>query len=249
MTGSGSIPPDPGGRVFLEEGMVLHRRAYRETSLLVDLFTAGHGRLRLIAKGARRGRNAPAQLLQPFVPVRLSWAGRGELPTLTGVEAAGSGFGLDGSALFCGFYMNELLLHLLPLHDPHPAVFRLYRDTLKRLHDPQGRETALRGFEAGLLEEIGYGLSLDREATAGQAIEPGKLYAYVVEQGPVEIAEPRADAVHGATLLGLKHKRLDDPAGLSEAKRLLRRVIHHYLNGRPLKSRDLFKPSGGNRSA
>jgi DNA repair protein RecO (recombination protein O) len=231
------------GRVLLQPAVILHRRAYRESSLLLDICTADFGRLRLLAKGVRRGRNPQSHLLQPFVLLRLSWVGRGELPVLTAAEPAGQAITLDGPALFCGFYMNELLLHLLPAHDPHPTVFRLYLETLRQLGTEASREKVLRFFEASLLEEIGYGLSLDREAH-GQNIDPAKAYAYVLDQGPVEAEESGAEAVHGSTLLGLKHKCLENPEELQEAKRLMRRVIQHYLNGRSLKSRDLFKAYG-----
>jgi DNA repair protein RecO (recombination protein O) len=235
-----STAAEDSGRVLLQQAVVLHRRAYRESSLLLDICTAAHGRLRLLAKGVRQGRHPRSHLLQPFVLLRLSWAGRGELPVLTAVEPAGPAISLDGPALFCGFYMNELLLHLLPPHDPHPAVFRLYLDALRQLGTSASHEKVLRIFETALLEEIGYGLSLDQEAE-GREIDPAKVYAYVLDQGPVEAEELAAEGVHGATLLGLKSGRLENPEALQEAKRLMRRVIQHYLNGRILKSRDLFK--------
>jgi DNA repair protein RecO (recombination protein O) len=236
---------DDSGRVLLTQAVVLHRRAYRETSLLLDVCSADHGRLRLLAKGVKRGKSPLAHLLQPFVMLRLSWAGRGELPVLTAAEPAGPGLSLDGTALFCGFYINELLLNLLPSHDPHPEVFRLYLETLRQLGSEASQEKVLRYFEAALLEEVGYGLSLDREAQ-GREIDPAKLYAYVVDEGPVAAeAAAAADAIHGATLLGLKRRNLENPEALQEAKRLMRRVVHHYLNGRTLKSRELFRAYGG----
>jgi DNA repair protein RecO (recombination protein O) len=236
---------EQSGRAVLEEAVILHRRAYRETSLLLDICSANFGRLRVLAKGARRGRTPQSHWLRPFVPLRLSWAGRGELPVLTEAEPAGKAIGLAGTALFCGFYMNELLLHLLPSHDPHPEVFRLYLSALRRLGAEPCQEKVLRLFEAALLEAIGYGLTLEREAQ-GQAIDPAKLYAYVLDQGPIEadVQSTTEEAVHGSTLLGLRRGRLDEPGQLREAKRLLRRVIQQHLNGRSLKSRDLFKAYG-----
>jgi DNA repair protein RecO (recombination protein O) len=228
------------GRVLLDEAVILHRRPYRETSLLLDVFSKAHGRLRLLAKGAKRGRSPQSGFLQPFRRLRLSWSGRGELPVLTGSEPIGDPIPLDGTALFCGFYLNELVLHLLASHDPHPEVFRLYLDTLDQLRPEAGRERVLRLFEVSLLEEIGYGLSLDREAE-GRDIDPAKTYTYVLDEGPVAVAGPVPEAVRGATLLGLGRRRLDSPEQLREAKHLLRRVIQHHLNGRSLKSRELFK--------
>jgi DNA repair protein RecO (recombination protein O) len=228
------------GRVFLQDGFVLHHRNYRETSLLLDILTPDFGRFRLLAKGARRRATGLSHLLQPFSPLSLSWAGRGDLPVLTGAEPKGPGMGLEGLALFCGFYLNELLLHLLPIRDSHPEVFRLYQAALHELRADVHKERVLRYFEAALLEELGYGLSLDSEAVAGRRVEPEKLYAYVVDQGPMETAESTPDSVHGSTLLGLKRKTLEGRTELTEAKRLMRRLIHHYLDGKPLKSRELF---------
>jgi DNA repair protein RecO (recombination protein O) len=247
MNGTAHGGPEDRSRVWLEDAVILHRRAYRETSLLLDAFSVNSGRLRLLAKGVKRGRTARSHLLQPFVRLRLSWSGRGELPIMAAAEPGDGAVHLDGAGLFCGFYMNELLLHLLPLHDPHPEVFRLYLDALERLGTEECRENILRCFEVGLLEELGYGLSLERDAAGGQAIDPAKTYAYVIDQGPIE-ADAGMDSVHGSTLLGLRQKRLGSPDELQEAKRLMRRVIHHYLNGRPLKSRDLFKQFGTART-
>lgn len=226
----------------LEDAVVLHRRAYLETSLLVDAFAAGSGRVRLLAKGAKRGKTPTC--LQPFAALRLAWTGRGELPTLTRAEPGPASFHLDGAGLYCGFYLNELLLHLLPPHDPHPEVFGLYLLALQRLESDQDREQVLRDFETGLLEAIGYGLELEREADSGQPIDPGKAYDYAVERGPVATATAGTDTISGATLLGLGRRRLDTPEQRTEAKRLLRRILNHYLNGRRLKSRDLFKQPG-----
>jgi len=233
--------PDFHGRISLQNGFVLHRRAYRESSLLLDVFTLDFGRLRLLAKGARKSKKGLHSLLQPFVRLRLSWAGKGDLPVLTSAESAGTGVELGGLKLFCGFYMNELLLNFLPSRDPHPEVFHLYRNALEQLAADQSAERILRLFELSLLDEVGYGMSFDREAASGQPIDPAKTYVYRIEQGPVENDEDAADSVRGATLLALERKTLNGPDELQEAKHLMRRVINHYLNGKALKSREFFK--------
>ncbi|QJD31388.1 DNA repair protein RecO [Methylococcus geothermalis] len=233
---------DPS-RVLLDSAFVLHRRDYRETSLILELFTLHHGRIGLIAKGARRGRQGLAPVLQPFVPLLVSWCGRGELATLTQAEAGGSGLRLQHTALFCGFYLNELLMKLLPSHDPHPELFNAYRHALADLAADEDPETALRGFELSLLEDIGYGLQLVAEAVGGQAVRPDRLYTYRIEAGPVPATEDEADAVLGATLLALRDRRFDSPETRTEAKRLMRRIIAHHLEGRALKSRELFRNS------
>ncbi|WP_051332083.1 DNA repair protein RecO [Methylocaldum szegediense] len=229
------------GRVSLQNGFVLHRRPYRESSLLLDVFTLNFGRLRLLAKGARKNKKGLHALLQPFVHLRLSWVGVGELPVLTAAESMGSAINLNGPKLFCGFYMNELLLNFLPSRDPHPEVFHLYGNTLIQLAADDNIERILRLFEVSLLCEMGYGMVFDREVTSGQPINPEKRYVYRIEQGPVENGEGGSDTVGGATLLGLGQRTLNDPDQLLEAKYLMRRVIQYHLNGKPLKSRDFFK--------
>lgn len=241
--------PEEGGKPFdrcrvgQERAVILHRRPYRESSLLLDVFSEHYGRIRVLARGAKRRRFSQWRCLEPFLLLRLSWAGRGELPVLTGAEPAGGQIGLKGGALYCGFYLNELLLKLLPPEDPHPEAFQLYQHTLPRLGNEEDREGALRFFEVALLEEIGYGLSLDREAE-GHSIDPTKTYVYFPDRGPVEVPEGRAEAVRGATLLALKHRNLKGVNQLGEAKKLMRRMIGHHLEGRPLKSRDLFRTLG-----
>jgi DNA repair protein RecO (recombination protein O) len=219
---------------------LLHRRNYRETSLLLDVFSRDHGILRLLAKGAMRGRVGKSSILQAFAPLNLSWTARGELPILTAAEATDKAFSLRGSALFCGFYLNELLLHLLPEYDPHPGIFAIYTEALHRLQTGIALDANLRFFELALLDELGYGLLLDYDADSGAAIQPECHYWYQIEYGPV-LADPSEQTVRGATLLGLRNADLSGRLENTEAKRLMRRIISHYLGGKPLKSRELFK--------
>jgi DNA repair protein RecO (recombination protein O) len=227
-------------RIALQSAYIVHRRAYRETSFLLDVLTRDFGRISLIAKGARKPKPGLAARLQPFIPLELSWQGKSDVPLLTGAESAMAEFKLSGKALFCGFYINELTHALLPLRDPHPTIFARYEQSLRALETAQSIESTLRFFELSLLEEIGYGLLLEREVERGQAIEMNKRYRYVLEHGPVE-ASHGPDLIHGATLLGLRQRQLRGAEQLGEAKRLMRRAIHHHLSGKPLKSRELFR--------
>lgn len=231
----------PADRHSLRDAFLLHRRNFRETSLLLDVFSRELGIVRLAAKGALRGGKAGRSgLLQPFTPLSLGWTARGEPAVLTAAESRGTAFKLSGKTLFCGLYLNELLLRLLPEHDPHPQAFAFYEQSLARLQSGERLEESLRFFELGLLEEIGYGLLLDCDADSGADIRPERHYVYHIEQGPVESA-PGAQAIRGASLLGLRDGCLQGPAEIGEAKWLMRRVIHHHLGGKPLKSRELFK--------
>ncbi len=229
-------------RYSLKESFVLHRRNFRETSLLLDIFSREHGIFRLIAKGAMRGKGGRSGVLQPFLPLSLAWTSRGEPAILTGAEARGNIFELAGKNLFCGFYLNELLVKLLPPHDPHERIFDCYTQSLQRLESGLRLDETLRFFELALLEELGYGLLLDCEAENGTEIRADLYYAYRIEQGPVE-CKAGDGAISGTVLLGLRNGFLTGPEETLSAKRLLRRVLHHYLGGRPLNSRALFKYS------
>lgn len=227
-------------RVQNETGFILHQRPYRETSSLIDILTPNWGRLRLLAKGSKR-KNSHTARLQPFNLLNLSWMGRGELPVLTQAEGIHNYYyPLIAESLYCGFYLNELLLNLLPLSDPHPDVFTGYCETLVQLSQSHIHEPILRYFEVFLLESLGYGLSLDPLTTDGQPIIANKLYLHIIEQGFIEAAATTPDTLHGTTLLALKSRKLQDQNQLRETKRLMRRLIHHYTNGKPIKSRELF---------
>ena len=229
-------------RVEQEPAYVLHARPYRETSLLVEVFSRRHGRLGLLAKGAKRRKSPLAGLLLPFLPLRLSWSGRGELGVVTGAEGAGPAHPLRGDALYCGFYVNELLLRLLHRHDAHEGLFGAYEAALETLAQAGAGEAPLRLFEKRLLAELGYALVLDRAACGGP-LEAEALYRYEPERGPVRVngAGGQGLLVHGRTLLALGADRLDDPEVLGEAKRLMRGVLAVQLDGRPLHSRVLFR--------
>lgn len=238
-------------RVENEPGYVLHSRPWRETSLILEVFTCGHGRLGLTARGARRLRSRLRGMIVPFQPLLLSWAGRGELPTLTGADDEGPIPALRGRALFSGFYLNELLLKLLPRNDAHGALFGHYRDALAGLGAGGAAEPVLRIFEKRLLDALGYGLTLDREADTGAPVSPNRRYRYLPQHGPVgesgAAAGEKGVAVSGRTLLALARGRFEDGDGEArarqEARSLMRAILAPHLGPRPLGSRQLFAPS------
>lgn len=229
-------------RVEQEPAFVLHARPYRETSLLVEVFSRRHGRLGLLAKGAKRRKSPLAGLLVPFLPLRLGWSGRGELGVVTGAEAAAPPHPLRGDALYCGFYINELLLRLLHRHDAHEGLYQAYAEALAALGGGSRRgEAVLRRFEMRLLAELGYALVLDR-AAGGEPLAAETRYRYEPDRGPVPVnGETQGIVVYGRTLQALAAGRLEDAQVLAEAKRLMRGVLEIQLNGRPLHSRTLFR--------
>lgn len=232
-------------RVDGQPAYVLHAYPFRETSLIVEVFTRDFGRMALLARGARRPRSAVRGLLMAFQPLEIAWAGKGEVLTLMKAEWIGGQPLLSGEALFCGYYLNELLMHLLPREDAHQRLFAGYARMLERLAaDRAGRvhEADLRCFEKALLQELGYGLTLDRD-NDGNAIDAGGHYAYRIESGPVRVAHPDAatQTVSGRTLLHLKAEEFSDPQTRGEAKQLMRTLMAYYLGGRELETRKIFK--------
>jgi len=230
-------------RTDLEPAFVLHARPWRETSLIVESFSRCHGRLGLLARGARRPKSRMRGLLQPFIPLLLSWRGKGELATLTGAEAEGSVLPLSGSAAIVGFYVNELLLRFLHRHDPEPLLFDHYRAALDRISRAGDPEPVLRIFEKRLLQAVGYALELECEADSGRAIEPDERYRYAVNSGPERWSSSRTSGVcvSGSTLLALAREQLDDRRVLGEAKLLMRSIIDEHCGGRALVSRRLWR--------
>ncbi len=229
------------GRVALQPGFILHRRPYRDSSLLVEAFTRDFGRIGLVARGAQRPRSTLQGMLQPFQPLLFSWAGRGELWTLQGAEPGGRPRPLFGDALLSGFYLNELLLRLLHRHDAHPELYAAYGRCVGELQLSH-REWSIRLFERELLDALGYGLLLTEDAATGEPLRPEQRYCYHLENGPVA-AGADSDGLHvtGRTLLALHQGQLPDGAALAESKRLMRAALRLYLGDRPLASRELFR--------
>jgi len=229
-------------RIDGQQAWILHSYPYSETSLILDVFSRDHGRLPLMARGARRPRSALRGVLQAFQPIELGWFGAGEVRTLAKAEWVGGMPLLSGQALLLGYYVNELLLKLLPREDAHPALFDAYAASLQALARGQKHEAQLRLFEKALLRELGYGLVLERDAFSGEPVQAERSYQYLIERGPVLAAvdaEPRACVV-GKTLLDLARDDCSDSKTLSESKQLMRMLINHHLAGAALQSRRVF---------
>jgi len=230
-----------------QSAFILHQRNYSETSLLLEVYTRRHGRLGLIAKGARRPGNKSRGALKAFQPLLIGWSGRGELMVLTGAEPDGAGIELAGRTLYCGFYLNELLMRLLHRHDPHEALYDRYRAALEGLQTRPAHEVVLRIFEKHLLSELGYGLLLERDSAERQPIDPAAFYDYVPERGPVRVRHPELTGrvqgvrLRGSSLLALAAERLEDGTALREVKALMRAALAPHLGDKPLHSRRLFQ--------
>ena len=225
-----------------EPGFVLHAYPYKETSLIVEVFTRRFGRIGLLARGARRPRSAMRGVLLAFHPLRLTWSASAELGTLMSAEWGGGQASLAGIGLMCGFYVNELLLRLLPRDDPHEALFDAYAEAIARLASGEPRapahSTILRGFERRMLAELGYAPVLDRDAANGAQIDATKHYAYEAERGPVETRRSDGDSViSGRTLLDMAADNYDNSRTREEARHLMRALITERLGGQTLHTR------------
>lgn len=180
--------------------------------------------------------------MQPFTPLLVTLGGRGEIRQLHHVEADGRPYALTRERLYCGFYLNELLMRLLERRDPFPALYVHYLHVLDRLASPESADQCLREFEVTLLQELGYGLLLDHTGDNGEPVVPEETYHYVVEQGPFRVSgNQMGQVIHGRTLLCLHNRSNLDEMAAAEAKLLMRRVLAFYLGDKPLKSRELFK--------
>lgn len=219
---------------------VIHSRPYRETSQLVEVFTRERGRQTLVARGSRQPRSPLKGLLQPFVPLRLSFAGKGELKTLHSAEATAPAIRLIGTALYSGLYLNELIHYLLEPQTPFDEVFEVYHDTLHQLAGGSTLEPCLRHFEFYMLNVLGYGVDFTQDAESGAAVCARGWYAYQPEAGFVALESRQPGAFRGDWLHALARLELDTPEVLAAAKRFSRTALAPYLEGRVLKSRALF---------
>ncbi len=219
---------------------VLHTYPFKETSLVVELFSRDFGRVAAVAKGARRPRSAMRGMLQSFQPLLATWSGKSELRNLHSLEWGEGLLLLNGEALMCGFYLNELLLRLLPREDAHEALFQYYTETLRVLAAGADAPSTLRRFELRLLQQLGYALPLT-EDVGGVHIVPETVYCYVAERG----ALPESDGeigvqLAGKTLLDMACEDYTDPVTQQQSKQLMRTLLAHYLGEKPLYTRQLL---------
>jgi DNA repair protein RecO (recombination protein O) len=235
-------------RVNNEPGFILHSYPFKETSVVAEAFTRSHGRVALMARGARRPASALRGLMQPFTPLLLSWFGKSDLKTLHAAEWQGGMLAPQGRALMCGFYLNELLLRLLARGDAHERLYDHYVEALDLLAsgaDESERsmdlERILRRFEKYLLFEIGYGATFDVDADSGAPIDPGARYVFQPERGALRALGQPGCPVSGQTLVDLAADRFERQSTLAEAKALMRTLINHTLGAKPLYTRQLLR--------
>ncbi len=218
---------------------LLHWWPYRESSLLLEVFAQGEGRVGLVAKGWRRGGKSRANLLQPFRELEMSWSAGKELGTLRSAEEKRPAWALSRESLLCAFYVNELTLRLLHRHEPEAGLFEVYRHTLERLACDATLATALRYYERDLLAHCGYGLQLHHEAEGDTPITAHQRYHYIPGRGPV-VAVDAGKVVTGDILMALRDNGLRDESMAVEAKRVTHAELQRHIGDKPLKSRELY---------
>ena len=228
----------------LEPAIVLHTRAFKETSLIVEILSKEFGRIAFTAKGARRPRSSLRGMLLPFQSLQATWSGRQELKTLHNIEWSNAFLTIEGDALVCGFYLNELIMRLVPKDDPYPKLYDFYNNTIQELTSNKFLSVTLRRFELRLLQELGYQVPLNKDIHGG-IIDPDKKYFYQVESGP-SFNRTFNDQipVAGKTLLDMAADNYEDIKTERQSKQLMRYLINHYIGDKPLHSKQLFMANG-----
>ena len=219
---------------------VLHTYPFKETSLIVEIFSKVHGRISIVAKGARRPRSLVRGMLQSFQSLQATWSGQGEMKTLHSIDWCDALLQIEGDALICGFYINELLMRLLPKEDPHEKLFDFYHQTMELLSMKNHLSVTLRRFELKLLQELGYELPLLNDEN-GEPIKPNKIYNYEVAYGPSETKNSSEGvSLIGKTLIDMAGDDYKDPTTEMQSKQLMRYLIGNYIGEKPLNSKKLF---------
>jgi DNA repair protein RecO (recombination protein O) len=232
---------DYDSRIVDQPGFVLHSYPYKETSLIVDIFTRDHGRIALIAKGAKRPHSKLRGVLQTFQPLSVSWSGKSEIRTLINAEWVGGLLPLEKSALLCGFYLNELLMKLLARDDPHAGLFSHYVAALNQLAHDEPAPIILRKFEHALLKETGVAADLTLCTGTGRNVEPDQVYVVDPERGPRRaMPADSAPRVSGKTLCDMEREDYSDTSTQTQSKFLMRYLLAHHLGGAQLNTRQIL---------
>jgi DNA repair protein RecO (recombination protein O) len=233
-------------RVYLQPAYILHKQPFQNSSLLLDFFCLDFGRVKAVARGARRARSKYRSLLQVFQPLLVSFTGKGEVKTVASVESSVAAIELKGERLFSGLYVNELIIRLLMSNVEHIELYKRYQDALVALGGDEEINRVLRRFEMSLLNELGYGINLEQDCVSQQPIVSGANYLFIPDLGfeQVEIESDTGDGVDnvylGEHINALRELDFDDPASRAAAKKITRQALRSHLGEKPLNSRGLF---------
>ena len=232
-------------RIQDQPAYLLHQRPFRDSSLILELFTRDYGRLAVISRGGASSKSKSKNVLRSFQMLSVCWSGKGDLPNLSSAELLQHNNALSGDALLSALYINELLIRLLHKHDVHEDIFLLYQQVMNCLSQHDQIEVCLRLFEKNLLRFLGFEINLTADADSGELISAEKKYIYYIEHGPVELSVNNRSAnqmvIDGSSLLAFAE---DDLAAIEirkQIKLLTRYLLAYYLGDKPLKSRELFR--------
>lgn len=221
---------------------ILHRRAYRETSQIIDLFCQDVGKVSVVYKGGRSSTRMKRGMAQPFTLLLATYFGRGSLKTVKNLEAQTQVIPLQGKRLYVAMYINELLYRLLQAETACDGLFECYQRTLLSIASEDDPQQALRLFELTLLETLGYGVNFERDVYSDEEIEAGFQYQYHQQLGffaKQAICNPN-HVYDGQDIINLSQRNLQSPSTLKMAKRFCRQALAELLGDRPLHSRALF---------
>jgi DNA repair protein RecO (recombination protein O) len=216
---------------------MLHAVPYKETSLVVELFCRDHGRLPVVAKGAKRPHSALRSVLLNFQPIAVRFSGKSEVKTLTQAEWCGALMPPEGKGLFAGYYLNELLMHGLGREDPHPELFDHYTQALAGLSEGEDMTLCVRKFEIALLSALGYGIDFSKDSE-GAAINAEFDYCWLPERGWID-ARSVGDHMHrlsGLHIIELEAGLLSRESALT-LKPLTRSLLANHVSSKGLLSR------------
>ncbi|MEJ7931866.1 DNA repair protein RecO [Ramlibacter sp. AN1015] len=243
-----------GRRISDEPGFVLHRYDWSESSLILEVFTRRHGRVALVARGAKKPSSNFRPVLLPLQPLRLAFSADGEIRTLKDAEWVGGQVMPTGDALLSGYYLNELLLRLLARDDAHPTLFDAYASAVQVLASEHGEalEPALRAFELLLLRDIGLLPALDMQTLAMAPLAEDGLYSLVPEGGLVQAGPHDGRASLPAAAWRALEVALGQPApfhavlrqtagAMAGLKPQLRVLLHYHCGVSTLRTRQLMK--------
>lgn len=228
-------------RIAGQPAFVLHSYPYKETSLIVEIFSRDYGRVPVIAKGAKRPHSKLRGVLQSFQPLSAGWTGKSEVRTLTAAEWLGGLLPLEKAALLCGFYLNELLVKFMARDDPHPALFDHYVSTLNQLAHGEPAPIVLRQFELFLLKEIGVIGDLAICTDTKEKVVADRIYVVDPERGARAVhPSDSLPWVSGKTLLDMERDDYSDSITQMQSKFLMRSLLAHHLGGASLNTRQIL---------
>jgi len=227
-------------KVIQEPAFVLHTRSFKETSLIVDLFTKNLGKISVVAKGAKRAKNKLRSVLTPNSLFSVSYSGRGELKNLIDCEVI-EHFSIPAKlTLSCIVYINELLTKTLEKEDPHSEIFRQYNSVCSILVNQDDQfivQSSLRSFELVLLQELGYGIDLNHESITNARINKDINYHFNPDSGFIKTESNAENVFSGIDIIRFSEGDLSNASTRSVAKMIMRKSLDFHLGNKKLNIR------------